>query len=505
MGAVAQLHRRFGLIGFISAAALPALAVRAALPVPDHVVIVIEENHSLDGIIGNPTAPYMNMLASTGANFTRLYAVSHPSEPNYLQFFSGSSQGVTDDTVPPPGAPYSTPNLGAALQSAGKSFTGYSEDLPSAGSTVSSSGNYVRRHNPWVNWQDSTVPLPANKLAPSTNQPFTVFPTNDAGFAALPTVSIVVPNLQNDMHDGTIAQADAWLQSHLEPYRAWAQTHNSLMIVTWDEDDHSENNRIPTFFNGPMVSNTTNDQPWTLHSLLRTVESMYGTAHSGNAANVLPINDAWTNEPGHLTKVFQKGLNGYSGTKDTYLDQTTPASSFGTAAQVVVDGSPVDQGLIRFDNIFAGSGGMIPAGAVITSARLSLFTGSSSASNDQSSSSMELHRMLKAWNETDTWNSLGGGLTAADMDAASAAIVPTQLSSIEDFDVTSTVQAWTNGATNFGWAVMPGGTDGWRWSSSDLATQDFRPMLTITYLPEPTIMTVIIGAPLLCIRKRRRR
>src|SRR5438477_1709941 len=113
---------------FLAAIASLAKLSPAALPVPDHVVIVIEENHSLDGIIGNPTAPYMNMLASSGANFTRFYAVTHPSEPNYLQFFSGSSQGVTDDTVPPPGAPYSTPNLGAALQSAGKTFTGYSED-----------------------------------------------------------------------------------------------------------------------------------------------------------------------------------------------------------------------------------------------------------------------------------------------------------------------------------------------------------------------------------------
>src|SRR5258708_36025068 len=68
-----------------------------SIPRPDHVVIVIEENHSYAEIIGSANAPYINSLAAMGALFTNSFGVTHPSEPNYLALFSGSTQGVTDD------------------------------------------------------------------------------------------------------------------------------------------------------------------------------------------------------------------------------------------------------------------------------------------------------------------------------------------------------------------------------------------------------------------------
>jgi hypothetical protein len=84
----------------------------AAVPEPAHTVVVVMENHSYADIIGNPTAPFINTLAARGALFTRSYAVTHPSEPNYLALFSGSTQGIADD-----GCPYrfSAPNLAADL------------------------------------------------------------------------------------------------------------------------------------------------------------------------------------------------------------------------------------------------------------------------------------------------------------------------------------------------------------------------------------------------------
>src|SRR5262249_22937204 len=157
------------------------------VPTPSHVVIAIEENHAYNQIIGSSSAPYINSLANSGALFTQSFAITHPSEPNYLAFFSGSTQGITDDSCPHTFGP---PDLGGELIAAGLTFGGYSEDLPSVGSTVCTSGSYARKHNPWVNFTD--VPS-------SDNLPFTSFPTN---FSTLPTVSIVVPNQQNDMHDG---------------------------------------------------------------------------------------------------------------------------------------------------------------------------------------------------------------------------------------------------------------------------------------------------------------
>src|SRR4051794_37455683 len=78
-----------------------SISTRAAIPTPDHLVIVIEENHSEASIIGNTIdAPYINQLATQGANFTNFFGTTHPSEPNYLHMFSGSGQGVIDDSTP---------------------------------------------------------------------------------------------------------------------------------------------------------------------------------------------------------------------------------------------------------------------------------------------------------------------------------------------------------------------------------------------------------------------
>src|SRR5437762_124224 len=126
------------VLGAVPAATASAWA-QAAPPKPDHVVIVIEENHSYSQIIGSASAPYINSLAGQGALFTQSFAITHPSQPNYLHFFSGSAQGVTDDTCPPPGSPYAAANLGAELIAKGFTFGGYSEDLPSTGSTACSS------------------------------------------------------------------------------------------------------------------------------------------------------------------------------------------------------------------------------------------------------------------------------------------------------------------------------------------------------------------------------
>src|SRR5205823_2523793 len=82
------------------------------------------------------------------------------------------------------------------------------------------------------------------------NLPFTSFPSN---YSSLPTLSFVVPNQDNDMHNGTIQQGDTWLQQYIDPYVQWARSHNSLLILTWDEDDNTSSNRIPTIFVGAMV------------------------------------------------------------------------------------------------------------------------------------------------------------------------------------------------------------------------------------------------------------
>lgn len=249
------------------------------IPRPVHTVVVVMENHSYAEIIGNPAAPFINQLARGGALFTRSHAVTHPSEPNYLALFSGSTQAVPDDSCP---HTFTTPNLAAGLIAAGMSFAGYAEDLPAVGSPVCSQGEYARKHVPWADF--SNVPG-------SVSKPFTSWPAGD--FARLPTVSFVIPNLCHDMHDCGVAVADAWLRTNISGYADWAMRHGSLLILTWDEDDEGAGNQIATILVGQRVKPGQYAEPITHYSVLATIEAAYALPRDGQAASARPITYAW--------------------------------------------------------------------------------------------------------------------------------------------------------------------------------------------------------------------
>lgn len=261
----------------------------SSLPHFDHIVVVIEENKGYSEIIGaNSSAPYINSLAAQGMLFTNSHAITHPSEPNYLDLFSGSDQGVIGDACD--SSVYSPPDLGGQLLGAKLSFAGYSEGLPAAGDTSCSNSatSYARKHAPWANFSDTN--------GPTTNLPYTSFPTTTAGYSSLPTVSFVVPNLNNDMHDGSIQQGDTWLKQNMDAYAQWAKTNNSLLLVTWDENDTSQldaSNQIATIFVGQHVQVGTNNTTINHYSVLRTLEDMYGLAPANNAANASDILGVW--------------------------------------------------------------------------------------------------------------------------------------------------------------------------------------------------------------------
>jgi acid phosphatase len=248
-----------------------------ALPRPDHIVIVIEENKSFSQIIGNPDAPYLNALAQRGALFTNSHGVTHPSQPNYLALFNGTTRGIGSNACP---LDLSGDNLASALQAKGRSFISYSESLPGAGYEGCRYGSYMRKHNPLANWQELAA----------LNQPLTAWPQD---FAKLPDVSWVVPDQRNDMHDGSIAQGDGWLQQNIEGYARWAMNNNSLLIVTFDEDDGSEGNRVATLFVGPMVKPGRYAQRIDHYSVLRTILQMHGLPGINESVRAVPISNVW--------------------------------------------------------------------------------------------------------------------------------------------------------------------------------------------------------------------
>ncbi len=262
----------------------PVVLTAGAVPTPAHVVIVVEENRSQANIIGNRAAPYLNQLAAGGAMMSQSFAETHPSQPNYLALFAGSTLGVKDNTCPVNAG--ATPNLGSQLLAAGHTFMGFAEDLPAVGSTACTAGKYARKHAPWVNF--TNIPL-------GYSVPFSAFPppSRPQGYSGLPTVSFVIPNGDNNMHDGSIAQGDAWLKQNLSGYAEWAKANNSLLIVTWDEDDNTARNQIPTIFYGAGVRPGSYPQPISHYNVLSTLEQMYGLAKLGLAARAPAITDIW--------------------------------------------------------------------------------------------------------------------------------------------------------------------------------------------------------------------
>ena len=278
----------------------PHIQWPAGLPVYDHVVIVIEENKDYAQVIAHKDASYINgTLRKEGANLTHMYGEEHHSEGNYFWLISGSNQSVGFmDAVPT--EPISASNICSELIKAGKSFKGYSENLPQIGSKVDFSGTlYARKHVPWVSFSN----IPNGKtVATSSNLRFKDFPKD---FSKLPTLSIVIPNLINDMHGvpghrPSVPAGDKWLKTHMNAYYQWAKAHNSLLILTFDESDSgkagptdpgatklADRNLIPTIFAGAHIkagdySEVSGEENGVNHvNILRTLEAMYRVKKCG--------------------------------------------------------------------------------------------------------------------------------------------------------------------------------------------------------------------------------
>jgi phosphatidylinositol-3-phosphatase len=241
-----------GIAIAISGASSPATAAApahdAAVPrmlttvAPTKVLTVIEENHSLSQMQAG--MPYLNSLAAKYSYAAYWTAVQHPSLPNYLALTGGSTFGVSNDGAPSVNAVKvgSAKSVFDTAIAAGKTAKTYAESMPKNCNLVTVSP-YAVKHNPWA-YFGSTVPRAnCNKYDAST----ATLQSNE-GANALPNVGLVVPNLANDAHDGSLAKADGWLKTNLA--KAFASTDFTsgklVIIVTADEDNGTSANKVLT-------------------------------------------------------------------------------------------------------------------------------------------------------------------------------------------------------------------------------------------------------------------
>jgi phosphatidylinositol-3-phosphatase len=244
-----------------------------------HVVWVIMENHGYDQIAGSSSAPYINSLISQYGSATNMFAETHPSLPNYIAMTSGSTQGVTDDGNPP-SHPLDVENIFHQL--GGGQSRSLEESMPSNCYTSdfidASGGKYSAHHNP--------MPYYTNLGTDCANY--------DVPLGSTPDVSakftLVTPNQTSNMHDGTITDGDNFLQGFIPKIQSTAdyQAGKTVIFVTWDEDEGSEGNHIPTVVihpNGAHDTSACQGTRYDHYSMLRYVEDNFGLARIGNAAS----------------------------------------------------------------------------------------------------------------------------------------------------------------------------------------------------------------------------
>jgi acid phosphatase len=275
-------------IAVLGLMALVLGAASAQIPASQHVVVVVEENHNYTQVIGSNSMPYLNSLANQYGLATQYYANTHPSIGNYFMMTTGQIITNNDNY----NSVVTADNLVRHLLSAGKTWKSYAEDLPSVGYVGGDTGEYVRHHNPFTYLSD-VYNSPVQKL---NLVPFTHFATN-LNNNALPDISFVIPNLIDDAHDGTLQQADAWLQSNIAPLltnRAFQQ--DGMLIIVFDEsasDNTHGGGRIAFVAVGPnVVLGGRSSHLYQHENLLRTISEAVGlTTFPGAAATASDMHD----------------------------------------------------------------------------------------------------------------------------------------------------------------------------------------------------------------------
>jgi acid phosphatase len=245
-------------------------------PVPtfSHVFTIVLENKSASSVLGSPDAPYLNGLAGRYGVADAYQGVGHPSQPNYLALFSGSTQGIADDQP----HDVTAPTIADQLEATGRSWRVYAEDVPGGcyrGATASTggvdgSGTYTRKHEPAI----SFTAISASPSRCANVRPLRDFDPTASAYALL------VPNLCNDGHDCPLSTADAWLKSYVPRILASpAWQDGGVLFITFDEADGPERdaNLVSTLVIAPDVTpGTRSSVPHSHYSLLRTIQAGFG-------------------------------------------------------------------------------------------------------------------------------------------------------------------------------------------------------------------------------------
>lgn len=261
----------------------------AQVPQSNHVVMVVEQNHSYSSVIGNTAMPYLNSLASKYGLATQYYANTHPAIGNYFEMTTGQVL-TNNNSLTPANFPVSQDNIVTEMMVAGKSWKSYAEGLPSAGYTGGNTGNYAVRNNPFAYFTE----IQNSDTQKMNLVPFSQFAT-DLASDQLPDFSYVVPNIMDNGQSGSLQQADTWLKQNIAPLLADPNfQQDGVLIITFEEsaatDKAHGGGHVATLVVGPQVKPAYQSTTVYQHqSLLRTVLTTLGATTFPGAAASAPV------------------------------------------------------------------------------------------------------------------------------------------------------------------------------------------------------------------------
>ena len=265
------------------------------LPPIKTVFIILEENYNWSEITSS-LAPYIrNTLVPMGAHAEQYYNPPgiHPSEPNYVWLEAGSNLGITNDADPSFNHQNTGQHLAAYLNKAGISWKAYAEDIDGTTCPLTDVNRYAPRHNPFVFFDDVTdANNPKSAYCISHIRPYTELAT-DLENNTVAQYNFIVPNVDDDMHDGTITMADTWLSREVPKILASkAYQESGALLIMWDEGDGSDG-PIGMIVLSPFAKpNYSNNVRYTHSSTLKTLQEIFGvTPLLRDAANATDLSD----------------------------------------------------------------------------------------------------------------------------------------------------------------------------------------------------------------------
>jgi len=239
------------------------------------VLVFVVENHSLDQMREDMPATFR--LSEQYGYATKFRAVAHPSLPNYLAMAGGSTFGLHDDKPPAENGVHGRSVFGQAVAS-GHTARVYAEDMLQPCATESHD-DYAVRHNPWAYFLDERAACARDDVSLTELAP-------DAAAGRLPNVGMAIPDVCHDAHDCDLGTADAWLSDQLDTVLAgpdW-ESGRLLVVVTADEDDHSQDNLVLTAVLHPTLSHVVSGAPLTHYSVARLFDDVLGLPRLRKAA-----------------------------------------------------------------------------------------------------------------------------------------------------------------------------------------------------------------------------